>query len=78
MFFLHKLRIIALIILSGCTIKKNVDTHLIYGTWILQNNNTTCCSTINFDKDSTAIFYSIGDTLYRFTYIINGHNLILT
>jgi hypothetical protein len=57
--------------------KKQIDASLIYGDWILQNRNIQYSPSIHFYKDSTAIFDSSGDTLYRFTYQINGDNLVL-
>jgi hypothetical protein len=67
-----------LIILLGCTSNvQHKENSSIQGTWILQEKGAINYPKIIFKNDSTAVFRSEGDTIYRFTYLLNGSDLVL-
>jgi len=55
-------------------IKKN---ELIVGEWILEDSSAINYPEIIFNKDSTAIFTSKGDTIFRFIYEVDKSFLYL-
>ena len=70
--------ILGLLALLGCaTTEQHKETNSIQGSWVLQDQDAINYPQIIFNKDSTAIFKSKGDTIYRFTYFLQGANLIL-
>jgi hypothetical protein len=70
--------IIGLIMLLGCASYVQLkDNSSIHGTWILQEKGAINYPKIIFKHDSTAVFTSEGDTIYRFTYLLKGSDLVL-
>jgi hypothetical protein len=73
-----KVAILGLVILLGCAANvQNKEDRLIQGTWILQDKSAINYPKIIFNNDSTAIFRSEGDTIYRFTYLLRNSHLVL-
>lgn len=67
-----------LIVVFGCTTTKTRMSNSICGTWILSNKKAINYPEISFNKDSTAVFKSKGDTIYRFTYTLIDYEIVLT
>lgn len=73
-----KVAILGLVILLGCAANvQHKEDSLIQGTWILQDKEAVNYPKIIFNNDSTAIFRSEGDTIYRFTYLLRDSDLVL-
>jgi hypothetical protein len=73
--------IIVFLLMPPCAFSfaKNKNNKLIFGKWILSNNKKLQVNypILYFNTDSTAIFCSRGDTIYRFKYKIYKKCLIL-
>ena len=64
--------------LLGCASNvQHKENSSIQGTWILQEKGAINYPKIIFNNDSTAVFRSEGDTIYRFTYLLKGSDLVL-
>lgn len=73
-----KLIVSSFILLFGCAANfQQKENSLIKGVWILQAKNAINYPKIIFNNDSTAVFRSEGDTIYRFTYVLKGSDLVL-
>lgn len=73
---------ITLLYLQSCNLNhkrlKNRQNKSIKGYWILKNQKVINYPSLEFKKDSLAIFFSRGDTIYRFKYFVKGSYLTLT
>jgi len=49
----------------------------ILGLWMLNNKTQVNYPTLEFKTDSTAVFTSRGDTVYRLKYLMQGDSLVL-
>jgi hypothetical protein len=72
-----KLAVLGLIIVLGCAANTQNKVPNLIGSWALQDKDVINYPEIIFNEDSTAIFKSKGDTIYRFTYLLDGSNLVL-
>ncbi len=63
----------------GCSspIHKVIDYKILIGEWKLESDTQVNYPLIEFRADSTAIFSSRGDTLYRYNFILKGDTLLL-
>ncbi len=72
----------ALCFLIGCgSMSKNsfVSSEKLFGEWVLENETHAInYPKIEFAADSTALFFSRGDTIYRFKFQVKSDNLYLT
>ncbi len=77
---IHFIVSILLLGLSSCNGQKNDTANnlsdIIIGKWTLTVKQVNY-PTILFNKDSTAIFTSMGDTIYRFKYYLSKNELVL-
>lgn len=71
--------IFSLMLPCAFSFTQNKNDELILGKWILSNNQKLQVNypILYFNTDSTAIFCSRGDTIYRFNYKIHKKCLIL-
>lgn len=62
-----------------CTldVSHHFEQKQILGEWILKENQINYPS-LEFNADSSAVFTSRADTLYRFRFVVKGDSLILT
>ena len=68
-----------LVLCSCLSGKPNEKYPFIYGNWTLKNEDNFNYGELLFNKDSSAIFSSRGDTLYRFRfYVVENHIVLKT
>ncbi len=60
--------------------QQKIEAGILVGDWELEHNGNDVAAypAISFGKDSTAIFYSPGDTVYRYNYAIKNDTVMLT
>jgi hypothetical protein len=66
--------LLSLFLMTSCY--KNQKTSSILGNWVLTNSQINYPE-IQFNLDSSAIFYSYGDTIYRYKYYVQNNFLYL-
>lgn len=73
-----KVFFISFLFFEGCSVTVPKESKEIFGKWELTEEEFQVNYPIlYFNTDSTAMFTSRGDTIYRFKYLLKSENLIL-
>jgi len=76
--FIIKIFFISFLFFEGCSVTVSKENKKILGKWELTEEEFQVNYPIlYFNTDSTAMFTSRGDTIYRFKYLLKSESLIL-